>query len=163
MAKRNPMNRRYQKDTQVGSTRKSAAAAKPKRSSGEGSSSSSSKSSSAKSSSSKSSLSRARVELPPDLKRLQKIGFGLLGGAVVLSVLYLWQGKQLGVAGSVMLGVAYALMFTALYIDFMKVRPWIKAHQPGGVGGKPSTPSKDIKATKKAASPASDDAAGDTK
>ena len=130
MAKRSPMNKRYQKDTQVGSTRKSAAAAKPKRSAGsESSSSSSSKSSSAKRGTSAG--RGGRIELPAEIKKLQKLTFGLLGGAVLLSLLYLWQGKAMGVAGSVVLGVAYALMFTALYIDFTKVRPVIKALQRG--------------------------------
>jgi hypothetical protein len=139
MAKRSPMNKRYQKDTQVGSTRKSAAAAKPKRSAGDGSSGSTKKSSSAKRTSAS---SRGRVELPPELKRLQKISFGMLGGAVVLSLLYLWKGPQLGIAGSVVLGVAYALMFSALYIDFAKIRPYMKAMQQRGSGPKSTKPDK---------------------
>ena len=144
MAKRNPMNKRYQKDTQVGSTRKSAAAAKPKRSAGSESSSSSKKSSSAKRTSA---AGRGRIELPPDIKKLQKFTFGLLGGAVLLSLLYLWQGKTMGVAGSVVLGIAYALMFTALYIDFTKVRPVIKALQRGEKVSTVST-AKSVKADK---------------
>jgi hypothetical protein len=150
MAKRSPMNRRYQKDTQVGSTRKSAAAAKPKRSSGEGSSGSTKKSSSAKRTSAS---SRGRVELPPELKQLQKISFGMLGGAVVLSLLYLWKGQQIGIAGSVILGVAYALMFSALYIDFVKIRPYIKAMQQGrdvSGGAKSTKPEKSQKPDKPA-------------
>jgi hypothetical protein len=150
MAKRSPMNRRYQKDTQVGSTRKSAAAAKPKRSSGEGSSGSTKKSSSAKRTSAS---SRGRVELPPELKQLQKISFGMLGGAVVLSLLYLWKGQQIGIAGSVILGVAYALMFSALYIDFVKIRPYIKAMQQGrdvSSGAKSTKPEKSQKPDKPA-------------
>ena len=71
------------------------------------------------------------AQLPPDLKKLQKISFGLLGGAVVLSVGYLWRGKDWGVYGSAMLGVAYALMFTALYLDFARIRPALKAIREG--------------------------------
>ena len=144
MAKRNPMNKRYQKDAQIGSTRKSAAAAKPKRSAGAGSSSSRSRR--ASSSKRPSTTSRRRVELPPELKKLQKISFGLLGGAVLLSLLYLWKGQQAGVLGSVMLGVAYALMFTAIFIDFGKIRPWIKAKQAGVA--KAAAPVKDAKPEK---------------
>lgn len=128
MARRSPLNKRYQKDANVGSTRKSAAAAKPKRSSA----SSAASSSSAKTSSSTRSRAGAqRFELSPELKKLQKISFGMLGVAVVISLLYLWQAKNLGGYGSLMLGFAYALMFGALYIDFVKIRPAIKAGQKG--------------------------------
>ncbi len=126
MARRSPLNKRYQKDVKLGSTRKSAAAAKPKRSNAAPGSSSPAKKST------RSSGSRYQaVELPPDVKRLQKISFALLGVAVVISVLYLWQNKALGSAGSILLGIAYACMFTALYIDFAKVRPVLKAIRKG--------------------------------
>ncbi len=129
------MNERYKKDAKIGSTRKSAAAARPKRSGASGTSSSSTK---------KSGTSRGSryepVVLPPEIKRLQKISFALLGVAVVISVLYLWQSKALGGAGTIMLGVAYGCMFTALYIDFGKVRPAIKAAKSGKAPvGKSST------------------------
>lgn len=159
MAKRNPMNKRYQKNTQIGSTRKSAAAAKPKRSGG---SPASTKKSSAPR---RSSAARGRgVGLPPELRKLQKVSFSLLGGAVVLSVLYLWKGQQAGVFGSMMLGVAYAMMFGALFIDFGKIRPAMKARQAGGAksaeSGKGSKAGKADKPAKVTDSTVEEDSAG---
>ena len=129
MARRSPLNKRYQKDAKVGSTRKSAAAAKPKRSNASGSSGSSS--SRSRSGSSSSRRPTARVQLPPEIKRLQKFSFGMLGAAVVLSAIYLWKGRAMGTYGAIMIGLAYALMFGALYIDFARVRPALKAAQRG--------------------------------
>jgi hypothetical protein len=127
MARRSPLNRRYQKDTKVGSTRKSAAAAKPKRSSGESPSSGTQKSKGRSSSARPSS----RIQLPPEIKKLQRISFGMLGVAVALSILYLLKFRTPSTAGYVIIGVAYALMFVALFIDFTRVRPTIKAIQKG--------------------------------
>ena len=129
MARRNPMNQRYKKDTQVGATRKSAASAKPKRSASEVSSSSGSSSSAKKGSSS---ARTGPIKLPPDIKKLQNVVFICLGVAVLLSLLYLWQFKQGGPVGSVIIGASYALLFTALYIDFTKVRPVVKLLRSGG-------------------------------
>ncbi len=131
MARRSPLNKRYQKDSKVGSTRKSAAAAKPKRSNASGSSSSSS-SSSSKTRSSSSRRLTPKVQLSPEVKRLQKFSFGMLGVAVVLSVIYLWKFRTPSTVGYIIIGLAYALMFGALFIDFAKVRPAIKAAQGGG-------------------------------
>lgn len=129
MARRSPLNKRYQKDTKVGSTRKSAAAAKPKRSNASGSSSSSSSRSKTRSSSSR--RLTPKVQLSPEVKRLQKFSFGMLGVAVVLSVIYLWKFRTPSTVGYIIIGLAYALMFGALFIDFAKVRPAIKAAQRG--------------------------------
>ena len=130
MARRSPLNKRYQKDTKVGSTRKSAAAAKPKRSNASGSSSSSS-SSRSKTRSSSSRRPTPKVQLSPQVKRLQKFSFGMLGVAVVLSVIYLWKFRTPSTTGYIIIGLAYALMFGALFIDFTKVRPAMKAAQRG--------------------------------
>lgn len=129
MARRSPLNKRYQKDTKVGSTRKSAAAAKPKRSNASGSSSSSSSRSKTRSSSAR--RLTPKVQLSPEVKRLQKFSFGMLGLAVVLSVIYLLRGRAMGTYGYIIIGLAYALMFGALFIDFAKVRPALKAAQRG--------------------------------
>lgn len=129
MARRSPLNKRYQKDTKVGSTRKSAAAAKPKRSNASGSSSSSSSRSKTRSNSSR--RLTPKVQLSPEVKRLQKFSFGMLGVAVVLSVIYLWKFRTPTTVGYIIIGLAYALMFGALFIDFAKVRPAIKAAQRG--------------------------------
>jgi len=146
------MNRRYQKDVKVGSTRKSAAAAKPKRSSSSGSSSK-------RTSSSKSRSSYQPVQLPPEIKKLQRTSFAMLGGAVAISVLYLWKGKEWGTYGALMLGFAYALMFAALLIDFTRVRPAIKQARgqgAGKAGGKSATTSGGQSSKSKAAEAAAE-------
>ena len=51
--------------------------------------------------------------------------------AIAISLLYLWKGKAWGTDGGIMLGFAYACMFTALYIDFAKIRPYQKAVRKG--------------------------------
>lgn len=149
MARRNPMNQRYKKDAQVGATRKSAASAKPKRSASDVSSSSSSSSSAKKGSSS---ARTGAIKLPPEIKKLQNIVFICLGVAVLLSLLYLWQGKSLGTFGSIVIGVSYGLLFTALYIDFTKVRPVVKLLRAGGQlpqkPGKPQAEGKSESGTK---------------
>ena len=143
MARRSPMNQRYKKDAQVGTTRKSAASAKPKRAASSGTASSSSSSSAKKGASART----GPVKLPPDIKKLQNFVFACLGVAVLLSVLYLWQGKAMGSYGSLLIGVSYALLFGALYIDFTKVRPVIKALQRGEKVSTVST-AKSVKADK---------------
>jgi hypothetical protein len=127
VARRSPTNKRYQKDTKVGSTRRSASSAKPKKSNAGPAASSSS----AKKSSTSSSSRYQAIVLPPEIKRLQKISFALLGVAVAISILYLWKGKVWGANGSIVLGLAYACMFGALYLDFAKIRPVQKAIRAG--------------------------------
>jgi hypothetical protein len=55
----------------------------------------------------------------------------MLGVAVVLSAIYLWKFRTPSTPGYVIIGIAYALMFVALFIDFTRVRPAIKAAQRG--------------------------------
>jgi len=144
MARRSPMNPRYKKDAQVGTTRKSAASAKPKKAA-------SSSSSSSGSSSSKKASTAARtgpIVLPPEIKKLQRYVFGMLGVAVLLSIAYLvWFNKNPGTIGSILIGLSYALLFGALYLDFTKIRPVTKAIRrgelPGGDSGKTDTKGKD--------------------
>lgn len=141
MARRSPLNQRYQKDAKLGSTRKSAAAAKPKRSS-EGGGATTKTSGKAKGGSAGRGGAARRIELPPEIKSLQKFTFVLLGVAVALSALYLWQGKNWGTWGGIVLGAAYVMMFTALYFDFARIRPAIKAArgQSSGDRGKKPPP-----------------------
>ena len=133
MARRSPMNPRYQKDAQVGTTRKSAASAKPKRTASSGSSSSKSSGSARRGTG----TSTGRIELPPETKKLQRTVFILLGIAVVLSAFYLlaenrgWLGSLPPIVGSITIGVSYALLFTAIYIDLTKVRPVTRALRSG--------------------------------
>ena len=161
MARRNPMNQRYKKESQVGSTRRSAASAKPKRTASSGASSDSSKSGS------KSTPSRTgRIQLPPETKKLQMIVFICLGVAVAISVLYLllFNDKQAGPIGAVMLAVSYGLLFVALYLDFTKVRPVMRALRRGEQPPtKPTKPEPTTKAetTTKGETTASAESAGD--
>jgi len=138
MARRNPQNARYRKDAQVGSTRRSASSAKPKREAGQAGASGGKGGSSAKSS--------ARVPFEPDtpeFKRWRKIWLGLLVGAIVFSV-GAWYTKETPV-GTVLLVMAYTVLFGGLYVDFAKIRRMRKewrAQMSGG--GKPEKSEKPV-------------------
>lgn len=141
MARRNPQNPRYQRDAQVGSTRKSASSAKPKRAAG--SPGSDKKKSTA-------SASKTRVPLEPttpEFKRWRKIWLGLLVAAVVFSIGAWWQ--QATAAGTISLVFAYSCLFTALFIDLTRIRrmrkEWRAQHSAGGVdsGGKKKAAAKE--------------------
>ncbi len=123
MARRSAQNPRYQRDAKIGSTRRSAASAKPKRESGTSGGSGGKKSSSA-------SKSKARVPFEPDtpeFKRWRKIWLGLLVAAIVFSV-GAWYGKETP-AGTLGLVFAYSTLFSALYIDLTKIRRMRKEWQ----------------------------------
>lgn len=127
------MNERYQKHTApAGKTRKSAAAAKPKRDAG----AQSKKKSPAKRSRS------AFIGNPPteEFRRLRKLWWILLGGSLIFTMgslairewLQSWALYQ-QVAGA-MLGIGYVMIGAALYIDLTKIRKmrkdWIEAGAP---------------------------------
>lgn len=107
------MNERYQKHTAPeGKTRKSAAAMKPKRS---GSSQSDSK------------PAKASVPLAPDTeeyRRTRRVWWGLLVAAIVLVTIawYLQQYTPYKQAGYIVLGFAYGSIFSAIWLDFTKLR-----------------------------------------
>jgi len=156
VSKRSPTNARYQKYQEPeGKTRKSAAAAKPARKAA---------STSASTSKSKSTATRSagRVDpQTPEFKALRKRWWTLLLVGVVL-VTASWGVRYLDVAGNplhegkfaagsfamtyagllsaITLGLAYACIFYALYLDFAKMRPMRMA---ASQGAKPaSKPSK---------------------
>lgn len=121
MARRSATNERYQKFTgPAGKTRKSAAAAKPKRAS----------SSSGSKKSSKPSASAKRGPLimnPPtaEYRRWRRIWWILLIVALVLtggSWLVRVNIPSLTTLSGAALGVGYASIFAALYIDWTKLR-----------------------------------------
>lgn len=160
MARRSAQNPRYRKDAQVGSTRRSASSAKPKREAGEAGSSG------GKASGSKGSSAKGKPSVPfepdtPEFKRWRKIWLGLLLGAVVFSV-GAWFGKETP-AGSIGLVLAYAALFGALWIDFTKIRrmrkEWREEHADGK--GKPAKTAKSDKAEKTAKTEKSEDKKGD--
>jgi len=149
MARRSATNERYQKHTgPAGKTRKSAAAAKPKRSAGEA----------AKSKSGKSSGGSKREPIivnPPtaEYKYWRKIWWILLGAAFVLtggSWLLRSYADQAAIA-SVMLGMGYASIFTALYIDWTKLRKLRREWMEGGRKSADKLAAEKAKAEKAAA------------
>ena len=159
MARRSPTNARYQKYQEpAGKTRKSAAAAKPSR-----------KASGAADTASKpkSAAGRRAVRVDPqtpEFKALRKRWWILLLVGVVL-VTVSWGVRYIdkpgGILGSgsvaigsfnmtyaallasVTLGLAYACIFYALYLDFAKMRPMRMAAQQGAApSAKPPKPTK---------------------
>jgi hypothetical protein len=151
MARRSPMNERYQKWTgPKGQTRKSAAAAKPKKSNASGSSkSTSSKSSSTKSKSSSGSALAMRNPDTPEFRAARKQWWTfLIAGLVLIAVSWVLLAyvhtTWAHTASNVTLGLAYGSVFYALYIDWTKMRPMRKAAYSQAKSGK--TP-KNAKAT----------------
>ncbi|MCL2438642.1 MAG: hypothetical protein FWE48_00125 [Coriobacteriia bacterium] len=152
MARRSPMNNRYQKGTEPkGVTRKSAASAKPKRAIGEQNSSSKTggKKASGKKGDAKKRSSFLR-EMPdtPEYKQQRKIWWYCLGAAFLLLILSLSLGAEqvyslIGLSGDqaaqIGLGMTWAAMFMvgfAWYLDFKKIRPLVRAFEAEKAGGK---------------------------
>ncbi len=140
MARRSSSNPRYQKGTEVGKTRRSAASAKPKRHLGESAAESTS---SAKNKKGKKNRPRLLAPVPttPEFLKWRKIWMGLLAAAIVFS-LGAWQLRDT-MPGAVALALAYGCIFGSLYVDFAKMRPLRKsaieadkAAQAAGSGGK---------------------------
>ena len=155
MSKRAPTNARYQKYQEPpGKTRKSAAAAKPSRKA-------TANSSSGASTKSKSSAgTKARFDpQTPEFRALRKRWWTLLLTGVVLVTLS-WGVRYIdkpgnplhdasitlgsfsmtyaGLLAAVTLGMAYACIFYALYLDFAKMRPMRLAAASGAKQGKPA-------------------------
>jgi hypothetical protein len=157
VSKRAPTNARYQKYQEPpGKTRKSAAAAKPSRKATSGSSSS------ASSKSKSSAGTKARFDpQTPEFKALRKRWWTLLVIGVVLVTLS-WGVRYIdkpgnplhdasftlnsftityaGLLAAVTLGLAYACIFYALYLDFAKMRPMRLAAASGAKQAKPAKP-----------------------
>ena len=159
MARRSATNERYQKYTSPsGRTRKSAAAAKPKRAAGATPTPTKGKSSG--------SSAKSGPLTPPteEYRRWRRIWWILLGAALVLTAgsWALRTYTELVMISSIMLGAGYASIFTALYIDWTKLRrmrtEWIKAGRP--TGDKATVKAKKADTTSDA--PADDDSAGGT-
>ena len=129
MARRSPTNARYQKYTgPEGKTRKSAAAAKPKKAS----SGAASKSSRGSSKSSKSATPVARTPETPEYRAARKQWWICLASGLVLTMSSMLLRKFLHASwvnpvSMVLLGLAYAAIFYALYVDWTKIRPMRKA------------------------------------
>ena len=154
MSQRNPMNERYTTDERQGKTRKSAASMKPKTKAA----ASVHVQSTVKTKQQKKAEQKAQrakqAELdrkyynPPtaEYKRLRKIWWGCLIGAILCTVLS-WVGRswQPEFISYVALGLAYVLIIAAFYIDFSKIRKVRRAYQAEMTAKK----SKEVRALEK--------------
>lgn len=142
MSQRNPMNERYQSEDHQGKTRKSAASAKPKsKAAASVVVQTSSKTPQQKKADAKAARRKAQDEqraldrkyYNPDTKeykRLRRLWWGLLGGAVVCTAGSFFLRESLGDAVSMgIIVAAYALIIAAFYVDFSKIRKERRAYQ----------------------------------
>ena len=154
MTQRNPMNDRYQTDEHQGQTRKSAASAKPKSKAAASvrvqptQKTKQQKKAEQKAARAKQSqIDRQYYNPPtPQYKRLRKIWWGLLIGAIALTALS-WVGRSFlpEVGTYISLGLAYACIIGALYVDFSKIRKVRRAYQEEMMSKK----SKEMRAAEK--------------
>lgn len=125
MGRRNPQNPRYLKDDKVGSTRKSAASAKPKRSAGESAPKSSS------SDSEKGSKKKSRfIETvhTPEIKRWRQRWWVFMGLALISAGMLLFEPVQeSSLYQSIAVGLWIGAFGTAVYIDWGIIRKLRKA------------------------------------
>ena len=148
MARRSPTNERYQKFTgPKGQTRKSASQAKPKRSSSGPASPTGTKS---KPGAKGSSAPRPKIAETPEYLAARKLWWILLlVGLVMTAISWLIRGyvhtPWANGASAIALGLAYSMIFYALYIDWTRLRPARKAM----ISGKPLA--KPVKASDKKA------------
>lgn len=114
MARRSPTNPRYQKDAKVGSTRRSASSAKPKRPAGE------------MSGAEKPGPAKGKLGLPtsPEIKKWRKIWYALFAGALAAAGSIFIQPLREAVPSwpNIALGVEVSLLGAAIYIDMAIIR-----------------------------------------
>jgi len=132
MARRNAMNERYQKNTApAGKTRRSAASAKPKRDAGKSSAPAK-----------KTASSRGPLVINPpteEFRRLRRLWWMLLLASVIFTFSSLavrqWFGQT--TLANILLGIGYAGIFGALYLDWTKLRKmrreWAELQRTGKV------------------------------
>ncbi len=160
MARRAPNNPRYQKFTgPEGKTRKSAAAAKPKKASSGSSKPSTTKSSSGSKGKRTSAIAMRNPETPEFKAYRRQWWIALVAGLALTAISYALQrfvaAPWARTAQAIILGMAYACIIFAFYIDWTKMRPLRKAayeQQKSGKAPKPAAekPSKaEAKAAKK--------------
>ncbi len=138
MSQRNPMNDRYQTDEHQGQTRKSAASAKPKtkaaatvRIQPTEKTKAQKKAEKKQARAKQADLDRQYYNPPtPEYKRLRKIWWALLIAAIVLTGFSFFGRSFLPEVGTyISLGLAYACIIGALYVDFSKIRKVRRAYQ----------------------------------
>lgn len=154
MSQRNPMNDRYQTDEHRGQTRKSAATMKPKTKAASSvrvqstTKTKQQKKAEQKAARTKQSQIDRQYYNPPtaEYKRLRKIWWGLLIGAIAMTALS-WLGRSFlpEAATYVVLGLAYVCIIGALYVDFSKIRKVRRAYQEEMMAKK----SKEMRAAEK--------------
>ncbi len=138
MSQRNPMNDRYQTDEHRGQTRKSAATMKPKTKAASSvriqptvKTKQQKKADKKAARAKQTEIDRQYYNPPtPEYKRLRKIWWGLLIGAIVMTAMS-WFGRTFlpEVGTYVVLGLAYVCIIGALYVDFSKIRKVRRAYQ----------------------------------
>jgi hypothetical protein len=133
MGRRSPQNPRYQRHADIGTTRRSAASAKPKRGAGNAGDSSAGKS---KGSGASKKPTRQLDIVPdtPEFRRWRKIWVGLLVAAIVFS-LSAWFFRE-SMSGNLSLVFAYSCIFSSFFIEFTKLRPMRKEWIELKAGGK---------------------------
>lgn len=131
MARRSAGNQRYRKDASVGSTRRSAASAKPKREIG----AAPTKGHSSAAKGDKPKVDWRTVEPQTrEFKMLRRIWFVLLGIAIVASLGgYLLRKEE--TLATITLVIAYTTLFGAFGIDLLKIRPMRKQYLQELQGG----------------------------
>ena len=146
MARRSPMNNRYQKGTTPkGAARKSAASAKPKRSAGETAKSGPIK----KKQNKKKNTFLREMPTSAEYKHQRKTWWNCLGASFILLILSLvltstpqvysairLTTDQAQHVGLVMTAMAMVFVVTAWYIDLKKIRPMVRAFEAEKTAGK---------------------------
>jgi len=132
------MNDRYQTDEHRGQTRKSAATMKPKTKAASSvriqptvKTKQQKKADKKAARAKQTEIDRQYYNPPtPEYKRLRKIWWGLLIGAIVMTAMS-WFGRAFlpEVGTYVVLGLAYVCIIGALYVDFSKIRKVRRAYQ----------------------------------
>lgn len=169
MSQRNPMNERYQTDEHQGKTRKSAASMKPKTKAAASVTVASTqktkqqKKADQKAARNKQAQNDRQFYNPPtaEYKRLRKIWWGLLVGAVIFTA-GSWVGSSYlpEMATYILLGLAYACILGGLWLDFTKIRRARREYQEEMMGRKSKenrAAEKEAKAAERAAQAESND------
>jgi hypothetical protein len=138
VARRNPLNARYQKNTApAGKTRKSAAAAKPSRSDHAPAKSASSSSKGSSAGKKPSVLANPDT---PEFRYWRRIWWVLVASALALTLasFALLSYAHQRTASNIVLGFAYGAIFMTFFVDWYKIRPMRKGAYEAAKSGKPA-------------------------
>lgn len=133
MARRSPMNERYQKNAKIGSTRRSASSAKPKREAGTYSAAS------GKTPEKKKRGFFAPLPTSPEIKKWRRVWYVLIAVAVASYALTLYaQSIKNDLLGTIALAAELGAVTVAIGIDLVvirKLRKQVMAEQKAGKKG----------------------------